>query len=323
MMDLLKRFEEGSLNDDPFTNPENSDDEGVGGDSDDRDDLERRLAGIDLGSASADKLWAVLSPEERARFTRAVQEPGSELAKTLLTSPDLAEDIHAPWWVTLPSTPQANAPVSRPARPPDVMAIPEALLTASASPSHDHPAFPLAYNLVAILVAYAFASRHLSAYPLSSSSEAQPLVSRLVPFLVARDDKTRFPGIESASTDIYSRFGQGAITPAAFALLLRDAATLLRPPLIAVEENEPCVPALRALSDLHALFKSRSPRTASKIVFYAAQVHRTSASASFLLRGLQADVERWAEKLEKEEGEEEDRKWQGFAGDHGIQSTPS
>jgi hypothetical protein len=172
-----------------------------------------------------------------------------------------------------------------------------------------------------------------------------------VPFLAARDDKTRFPGIESASTDIYSRFGQvrsssqimglsisllplpphflrllttaqGAITPAAFALLLRDAATLLRPPLIAVEENEECVPALRALSDLHALFEPHSPRTAAKIMFYAAQVHRTSESASFLLRGLQADVERWAEKLEKEEGEEEDQKWQGFAADHGIRSTP-
>ena len=38
MMDLLKRFEEDSL-----------DDEGVGGDGDDGDDLERRLAGIDLG----------------------------------------------------------------------------------------------------------------------------------------------------------------------------------------------------------------------------------------------------------------------------------
>jgi hypothetical protein len=49
MMDLLKRFEEDSLNDDPLTNPENSDDEGVGGDGDDGDDLERRLAGIDLG----------------------------------------------------------------------------------------------------------------------------------------------------------------------------------------------------------------------------------------------------------------------------------
>lgn len=48
MMDLLKRFEEDSLNDDPFTNPENSDDEGVGSDGGDGDDLERRLAGIDL-----------------------------------------------------------------------------------------------------------------------------------------------------------------------------------------------------------------------------------------------------------------------------------
>ena len=55
-------------------------------------------------------------------------------------------------------------------------------------------------------VAYAYASRHLSAYPFSSSPEARALVSRLVPFLVARDDKTRFPGIESATTDIYSRF---------------------------------------------------------------------------------------------------------------------
>ena len=101
------------------------------------------------GSASADKIWAALTPEERTRFTRAVQDPGSELTKTLLTSPDLAEDIPAPWWVTLPSTPQANAPTSHPARPPDVMTIPEALLT-STSPSHA-PAFPLAYNLVAIL----------------------------------------------------------------------------------------------------------------------------------------------------------------------------
>ena len=68
------------------------------------------------------------------------------------------------------------------------------------------------------------------------------------------------------------------------------------------------MPALRALSDLYALFKPRSPRTAAKIVFYAAQVHRASASASFLLRGLQADVERWATKLEKEGEEEEDEK---------------
>jgi hypothetical protein len=104
-----------------------------------------------VGSASADKIWAVLTTEERTRFTRAVQDPDSELAKTILTSPDLAEDIPAPWWTTLPSTPQASgAPTLRPARLPDVMAIPEALLTASTSPPNT-PAFPLAYNLVAIL----------------------------------------------------------------------------------------------------------------------------------------------------------------------------
>ena len=44
MMDLLKRFEDDSLDD----GQEYTDDEGGGGDGD-GDDLERRLAGIDLG----------------------------------------------------------------------------------------------------------------------------------------------------------------------------------------------------------------------------------------------------------------------------------
>ena len=43
MLELLKRFEQDNL-DDPFANPENSDD-----DEGTIDDLERRLAGIDLG----------------------------------------------------------------------------------------------------------------------------------------------------------------------------------------------------------------------------------------------------------------------------------
>lgn len=62
-------------------------------------------------------------------------------------------------------------------------------------------------------VAYAYASRHLSAYPLPSSPEARIVVSRLVPFLAARDDKTRFPGIESAATDVYSRFDAVTVPP--------------------------------------------------------------------------------------------------------------
>ncbi|KAH9164514.1 hypothetical protein EDB89DRAFT_2139871 [Lactarius sanguifluus] len=288
MLELLKRFEQDSP-DDPFSRPEESDD-----DEDPADDLDRRLAGIDLGSASADNIWAALTPEERSRFTRAVQDPTSELTKTLLTSPDLTDDIPAPWWTSSPTTP-AVAP--RRAQPPDLIIIPKSLLAAPPRPpSSPAPAFPLAYNLVAILIAYAYASRHLSACPLASSaSDARALVSRLVPFLVAQDDKTRFPGIESASTDVFSRFGAGTITPSAFALLLRDAATLLRPPLVA--EGDEGALALRALSDLHDLFTPRAPRTAAKIVFYAAQMQRASAPH---LRAVTADAERWAGKLELE-----------------------
>jgi len=145
MMDLLKRFEEDNL-DDPFADPENNNEEGGDG----GDVLERRLAGLDLGSASGDQIWAVLTPTERARFTRVVQDPTSELAKTLLASPDIADEMVTPWWVASSSTPQPNVPASRPARAPDVMAIPEPLLAAP-TPSPPALAFPLAYNLVAIL----------------------------------------------------------------------------------------------------------------------------------------------------------------------------
>src|SRR6266702_749937 len=100
-------------------------------------------------SASADKIWDALTPEERSRFTRAVQDPTSELAKTLLTSPDLANDI--PWWSSLSTTPPVNASAPRPARPPDLIAIPKSLLAVPTPPPPPATAFPLEYNLVAIL----------------------------------------------------------------------------------------------------------------------------------------------------------------------------
>jgi hypothetical protein len=92
---------------------------------------------------------------------------------------------------------------------------------------------------------------------------------------------------------------QGIITPSAFALLLRDAAKLLRPPLVVAEEGDEGPLALRALSDLHDLFKPRAPRTAAKIVFYAAQVQQRPSTAA-VLRVVSADAERWAAKVELE-----------------------
>jgi hypothetical protein len=100
-----------------------------------------------------DRIWAALTPEERTRFTSAVRDPTSELAKTLLSSSDIADDIPTPWWEASSSIPGEHTPTrltSRAVRPPDVMPIPEALLMATPPPS-SMPAFPLAYNLVAIL----------------------------------------------------------------------------------------------------------------------------------------------------------------------------
>jgi hypothetical protein len=102
-------------------------------------------------SISADRIWAALTPEEGARFPRAMQDPASELAQTLLTSPDL-DNIPALWWLPLSTTPLVNALTSRPVLLPGVMVmtIPEALLAAP-TPPPPAQAFPLAYNLVAIL----------------------------------------------------------------------------------------------------------------------------------------------------------------------------
>jgi hypothetical protein len=65
MLDLLKQFEEDSF-DNPFANPETNNDDGI-------NDLEQRLAGIDLGEFYlAEFLWVrsteLLVPRIRYRL---------------------------------------------------------------------------------------------------------------------------------------------------------------------------------------------------------------------------------------------------------------
>ena len=91
-----------------------------------------------------------------------------------------------------------------------------------------------------------------------------------------------------------------------------------------VTEDDEGAPALRALSDLHDLFKLRAPRTAAKIIFYAAQVQRASAP---LLRAVAADAERWAAKLELEPQSRLESAAEGVAdglplGDGGTRENP-
>ncbi|KAH9988959.1 hypothetical protein BJV77DRAFT_720096 [Russula vinacea] len=134
-----------------------------------------------------------------------------------------------------------------------------------------YASLPLAYNWLPYLL-----HMHLLRDIFPPTRSPPPLrhtpSSRLIPFIIARDDKTRFPGIESATTDIFSRFDEGAPPRR----LLRFCCTM-QPRYSAhrsLQKTRRVCAALRALSDLHALFKPRSPRTAAKIVFYAAQVHR-------------------------------------------------
>lgn len=51
-----------------------------------------------LESASSHALWAILTLEEREKFTRALDNPSSELAQQLLTSEELESERLEPWW---------------------------------------------------------------------------------------------------------------------------------------------------------------------------------------------------------------------------------
>jgi hypothetical protein len=98
---------------------------------------------------------------------------------------------------------------------------------------------------------------------------------------------------------------QDSATPQLFALLLRDAAALLRPSLIVEEADTrvgPHARALRVLGDLHALFRTRV-HVAHKITFYAASLGggSTKETAVELEREAEArEVELKVDKIEWE-----------------------
>ncbi|KAI0316007.1 hypothetical protein OF83DRAFT_1061091, partial [Amylostereum chailletii] len=313
MMDLLKRFEEDNL-DDPFENIDDDDDN-------EGEVLEKRLAGLDLDDASYDQLWATLTPAERSRFLNAVRDPSSELAQELLASPSIMEDVRTPWWEVSDapaplsshiSAANSNVPKTKGDKP-DIMVIPSSLNSFQPLPS-----FPLAYNLVAIFLAYAYITRHFAYSPLShpsfsSPADARDTIRKLVPFLPDKRSKTILETLDAAVTDVWSRFEPGTVTPALFTLLLQDVATLLHPRRVIPIDRSSSSPesaleaslhinAILALSDLHQLFLSqgdpsvtarasgeRSPNsTVAKLMFYEAQVNRLSVDFMY---GLSDEVE--------------------------------
>ncbi|EPQ56637.1 hypothetical protein GLOTRDRAFT_28595, partial [Gloeophyllum trabeum ATCC 11539] len=321
MMELLKRFEEDTLDDEGNIMKELAGAEG----DEDGDDLASRLGNVDLESVSPDELWSMLTPEERDKFIKALDDPTSELAQQLLASEELEKVRTEPWW----ENPDASvitedsispAPVDHRLqkrygkRPAITLHVPSGMVKAPSSSSTS-----LLYNACAMCIAYAYATRHLSVSPLSSASdaldvaEAQRLISSLVPFLVDRKSTLVHPNMSSVVTDLWSRFGQGQMRPKLFALLLRDTARLMRPSrVIEVQPPEagndtvllgthPNANVFRVFSDLALLFENKNvtspaaPRHANtkpkpkpnhvthKLTFYSAHVLSTP---SFILDAL-------------------------------------
>ncbi|KAF8637587.1 hypothetical protein AX17_002656 [Amanita inopinata Kibby_2008] len=262
MLELLKKFEEESMDDD-ITDLATNDDEEAGVNAPGAD-LAKRLQDIDLDTAQADALWSLLNEKERSKFLKALEDPNSELAQQLLASEELEKDLQNPWWqdIDLGGTSETTYLTSRP----QPILVPSSMVR----PSSSLP--PLAYNVCAMCIAYAFTCRHLATSSLSKllpgesdHDEAKRLVSQLVPFLIEKKSTTRFSSLSDVISDIWSRFGEGKVTSQAFATLLSDCARLLKPlkvspaPSLAnASEIDPtchphCMPAL-VLSDLGRLF---------------------------------------------------------------------
>ncbi|KAI0700015.1 hypothetical protein C8T65DRAFT_709765 [Cerioporus squamosus] len=302
MMDLLKRFEEDSLDDSPLLD-DSDDDEG--------DDLQRRLQNVDLDSASYDELWNALTPAEREKFLRALQDPDSELAKQLLASEVLEREQVQPWWeapVELASVDSTSAPQASPRRhgtKPAVMSLPEPLIKRTSEASASGPL--LLYNICAVCIAYAYAIRYFAISSLSTLSledperlEVKRSLSQLVPFLVDRKSSTVHTSLSGVVTDLWSRFPPGHMDAKFFSLLLQDTAHLLRPAKLTVVASSDPALSLEDHRSANALRHAKSAKAnhvVHKLMFYAAYVIGTPAP---MLRVLADEATMQAKTLKNE-----------------------
>ncbi|KAG1907572.1 uncharacterized protein F5891DRAFT_996136 [Suillus fuscotomentosus] len=303
MLELLKRLEEQTQEEDSSLLRDQD-----GSDSD-SSDLVSRFADVDISSASSDELLRLMTKEEIDKFFNALRDPTSQLAQKLLSSEELQSVRQEPWWeASLEGSPNSSGSMRYGSKP-ALMEFPLKLVTSQASsPS-------LIYNVCAVLVAYAFATRHLSVSPLSSTendasdeAEARRIISQAVPFLVARRSQVLYSTLSSAVTDVWSRFDPGTMSAESLSALLLDSSIIARPRLVVATSSDNSllsdhwsVTLLAALSDLSGLFAPRSVGVPShiqmKLKFYAAQVLSTPQP---VLHALANELQDYAQALKAE-----------------------
>lgn len=261
MLELLKRSEE-----------ENSEMDVLGPLEEDKGDtLATRLEGLDIRSASANELFKRLTTEERDRFFSALRDPASDIAQSLLASTELDQSLQAPWW-ELPDvlSNDQRATTVRYGHKPPLLEVPQGII------KWDPAAPPLLYNICALLIAYAYATRHFSMTRLASSRndpqdqrEARRLIARAVPFIADRRSRVLHITLTDAVANMWSRLDLGSTQHSTMAVLLKDVFRLLRQRKVVVTEDlpdtdapkpalvqdHPRACALMALSDLTILFE--------------------------------------------------------------------
>lgn len=103
-------------------------------------------------------LWLRLTPEERRKFLKVIDNPESELAKQLLASEQLEKEIREPWWDS-PAPPEEHGQVDHKTghkfgTKPGSMSIPKSLVKDTlAGPS-------LVFNMAAIWYEFCITNIH-------------------------------------------------------------------------------------------------------------------------------------------------------------------
>ncbi|KAG0699902.1 hypothetical protein DFH29DRAFT_934535 [Suillus ampliporus] len=303
MLELLKRLEDQMQEEDSSLLRDQDESDS------DANDLVCRFAGVDISSASSDELLRLLTKEEIDKFFNALRDPASQLAQQLLSSEELQSVSLEPWWeASLEGSPGGS---TRYGSKPALMEVPLNLVKRQSS----SPA--LLHNVCAVLVAYAFVTRHLSISPLSSAendasdeTEARRIISQAVPFLVARQSKVLYSTLSSAVTDVCSRLDPGTVGAESLSVILQDLSMIMRPRrVVAVSSDISSLndhqsdTLLAALSDLSDLFAPPSIGVPShiqmKLRFYAAQVLSTPP---IILRALANELQAYAQAVKAEAG---------------------
>ncbi|KAG8963606.1 hypothetical protein FRC03_002801 [Tulasnella sp. 419] len=302
MMELLKKFEDESLENDELGDDEDDEDE-----EDALESLSKQFENVDIESISTSDLWNLLPVSQRTKFLKTIQNPESEVVKDLLSSEAIAKSISPPWWE-----------LEEGIKPTLIEVPPPLLSTTSATPSK-----PLIHNIFALTVIYAYILRTfgvclLQADPGSKISQLDEMdsqsiltiLSHAAPFLVDRRSTLVHTGVDSALTDVISRLTTpsdrghlgATISSSTIKSLLRDCIKLLTPELItpAINDSQTQNPlefsshhkTLLMLSDLSHFFHDQQAGKKSyahvnhKLAFYSAHIASLPSSAV----GLMLDV---------------------------------